>query len=245
MATQALEVPKKPAESALAEARSPMDLLSIALHNNAAIDVIERLAALQEKAMNRDAEQQFNESMNKAQSELGRVAPDLTNPQTRSRYASYAALDRTIRPVYSRHGFSLSFDTGDSPAPEMVRVLCYVSHRGGFTRTYRVDMPADGKGAKGGDVMTKTHASGAAISYGRRYLLNSIFNIAIGDEDTDGNGTGIDDLMERLEYIDNAKDLDELQQLFTLHYKAAKNAGDAQAMQQIIRAKDKRKRELQ
>lgn len=127
----------------------------------------------------------------------------------------------------------------------MVRVLCYVSHRGGFTRTYRVDMPADGKGAKGGDVMTKTHASGAAISYGRRYLLNSIFNIAIGDEDTDGNGPGIDDLMERLEYIDNAKDLDELQQLFTLHYKAAKNAGDAQAMQQIIRAKDKRKRELQ
>ncbi len=48
-------------------------------------------------------------------------------------------------------------------------------------------MPADGKGAKGGDVMTKTHAVGAAKSYGKRYLLKDIFNIAIGEEDTDGN----------------------------------------------------------
>ena len=50
-------------------------------------------------------------------------------------------------------------------------------------------MPADGKGAKGGDVMTKTHASGAAISYGSRYLLKAIFNLAIGEEDADGNAS--------------------------------------------------------
>jgi hypothetical protein len=44
---------------------------------------------------------------------------------------------------------------------------------------HRIDMPADGKGAKGGDVMTKTHAMGAAASYGQRYLLKLIFNIAV------------------------------------------------------------------
>ena len=49
-------------------------------------------------------------------------------------------------------------------------------------------MPADGKGAKGGDVMTKTHATGAAVSYGMRYLLKMIFNVAVGEDDTDGNG---------------------------------------------------------
>ena len=48
-------------------------------------------------------------------------------------------------------------------------------------------MPADGKGAKGGDVMTKTHAAGAAMSYGMRYLLKMIFNVAVGEEDKDGN----------------------------------------------------------
>jgi hypothetical protein len=47
-------------------------------------------------------------------------------------------------------------------------------------------MPADGKGAKGGDVMTRTHAAGSAFSYGQRYLLKLIFNIATGEDD-DGN----------------------------------------------------------
>ena len=47
-------------------------------------------------------------------------------------------------------------------------------------------MPADGKGAKGGDVMTKTHAHVSATSYGKRVLLGMIFNIATGNDD-DGN----------------------------------------------------------
>jgi hypothetical protein len=50
-------------------------------------------------------------------------------------------------------------------------------------------MPADGKGARGNDVMTKTHAAGSAMSYGMRYLLKLIFNVAVGvDLDDDGNG---------------------------------------------------------
>lgn len=69
----------------------------------------------------------------------------------------------------------------------MVRVLCYVAHAQGHSRTYHIDMPADGKGAKGGDVMTKTHAVGAGASYGMRYLLKMIFNVAVGEDDADGN----------------------------------------------------------
>lgn len=33
-------------------------------------------------------------------------------------------------------------------------------------------------------MMTKTHATGAAMSYGMRYLLKMIFNAAIGEADT-------------------------------------------------------------
>ncbi len=50
-------------------------------------------------------------------------------------------------------------------------------------------MPSDGKGAKGGDVMTKTHATGSAVQYGRRYLLGMIFNITVSKDD-DGNAAG-------------------------------------------------------
>jgi hypothetical protein len=48
-------------------------------------------------------------------------------------------------------------------------------------------MPADGKGARGNDVMTKTHATGSAVSYGMRYLLKMIFNVSSGEADDDGN----------------------------------------------------------
>lgn len=151
------------------------------------IDKMERLLAMQERVYQRNAEEAFNSAMTAAQAEMRPVSADASNPQTKSNYASYAQLDRALRPIYTKNGFALSFDEGESPKPEHIRVLCYVSHVGGFTRTYHRDMPADGKGAKGGDVMTKTHAAGAAGSYGSRYLLKGIFNVAVGDDDSDGN----------------------------------------------------------
>jgi hypothetical protein len=151
------------------------------------IDKMERLLAMQERVYQRNAEEAFNAAMTAAQAEMRPVSADASNPQTKSSYASSAQLDRALRPIYTKNGFALSFDEGDSPKPEHVRVLCYVSHIGGFTRTYHRDMPADGKGAKGGDVMTKTHAAGAAGSYGSRYLLKGIFNVAVGEDDSDGN----------------------------------------------------------
>jgi hypothetical protein len=153
---------------------------------NASVDKIERLMALWERGQARTAEASFNEAMAQAQKAMRPVAADASNPQTRSRYASYAALDRALRPIYTENGFGLSFDTGDPPMPDYVRVLCYVTHLGGHSRTYHADMPADGKGAKGGDVMTKTHAVGSAMSYGVRYLLKMIFNVAVREDDDDG-----------------------------------------------------------
>jgi len=154
---------------------------------NVDLDKMERLMAMRERELMRSAEQAFNEAMKAAQAEMRAVAADANNSQTKSKYATYAKLDSVLRPIYTKHGFSVSFDEADSPKPDHIRVLAYVAHEAGFTRTYRKDMPADGKGAKGGDVMTKTHATGAAASYGMRYLLKGIFNVAVGEEDVDGN----------------------------------------------------------
>lgn len=228
---------------------TPMSMLSLALKHSAGIDVIERLAALQEKAQDRDAEMQFNEAMNAAQAELGRIAPDLTNPQTKSRYASYAALDRKLRPIYTKHGFSLSFNSGDSPIPETVRVVCYLSHSGGHTRTYTgPPMPADGKGAKGGDVMTKTHATGAAMSYGARYLLKYIFNIAVGEEDTDGNDEGNVEkgwLEEQIEELGRCESLEGLADAYKAAGRAALAVNDIESYRALTKAKNARKRQLE
>lgn len=150
------------------------------------VEKMERLMQLYERIAARQAETAYSEAMNAAQEEMGPVSQDASNPQTRSKYASFAALDKAIRPIYARHGFSLSFDTGDGAPENHVRVVCKVSHKSGHSERPHLDMPADGKGAKGGDVMTKTHATMAAVSYAKRGLLKMIFNIAEGDDD--GNG---------------------------------------------------------
>lgn len=133
-----------------------------------------------------EAKRAFGAAMAAAQKEMDPVRADANNPQTKSKYASYIALDNAIRPVYTKHGFALTFDTGEGAPADYVRVLCEVFHEAGHTRTYKFDIPADGKGAKGGDVMTKTHAAGSAFQYGRRYLLGGIFNITVSKDD-DGN----------------------------------------------------------
>ena len=167
-----------------------------AMNPDVDIEKMERLLVMQERIMARNAETAFNGAMSSAQAEMRPVATDASNPQTRSRYASYSALDKAMRPIYTRHGFALSFDTGDGAPADWVRVVCYVSHRDGHSKAYHADMPADGKGAKGGDVMTKTHAAGSAMSYGMRYLLKMIFNVAVGEDDDDGNAAGSQTITE-------------------------------------------------
>lgn len=160
----------------------------VALNPAADIDKLERLLLMQERIMARNAEEAFNDALNAAQMEMSPIAANSYNKQTKSKYATYDTLDNAVRPIYTKHGFSLSFNSGEGAPVDHVRVECFVS-RGGHTRTYRADMSADGKGAKGGDVMTKTHATGSAFTYGQRYLLGMIFNLAVsGKRDDDGNG---------------------------------------------------------
>jgi hypothetical protein len=132
----------------------------------------------------------------------------------------------------------------------MMRVLCHVSHSAGHERTYQIDMPADGKGAKGGDVMTKTHAAGAAASYGMRYLLKMIFNLAVGEDDTDGNMPGDGkslpetEVVSWLDIIEASQTLDDLKKYYSSAYQEAERVGDRSAIAAFVKAKDKRKREL-
>ena len=220
-----------------------MSPLQLAISSGASIDTIERMVALQERMEARHSESEFNAAMSRSQAAMGRVSADGNNPQTHSKYATYAALDRECRPIYTREGLALSFDTGDSTG-EMVRVFCHVSHSAGHTRTYHLDMPNDGKGAKGGDVMTKTHAQGAAMSYAMRYLLKLIFNVAVGEDDRDGNTFDMPEgvFQDHLKAIRNAPTIEELQRVFGAAYTASNK--DKETQKALVTAKDIRKGEL-
>lgn len=172
------------------EAGSILNIIERAARDESVdIDKMERLILMQERVQDRQAQIAYDHAMQLTQGGMDRIRADASNPQTHSKYASYAALDRAVRPIYSANGFSLSFDTAEGAPDNCVRIVCRVAHSGGHRERHHIDMPADGKGAKGGDVMTRTHAMGSAATYGRRYLVSMVFNIAIGSDD-DGNGAG-------------------------------------------------------
>lgn len=133
-------------------------------------------------------EEAFNLSMHAAQAKMSPIAADMTNNQTKSKYASYAKLDREIRKFYIDAGLAISFNTGKTDTPNHVRVLADVSF-GKFTKTFHIDMPIVTTGFKGTEMMTLTHATISATTYAKRNLLAMIFNLAV-DPDDDGNKAG-------------------------------------------------------
>jgi hypothetical protein len=68
---------------------------------------MDHLFAIHKKMVDREEEKLFDVAMAAAQAGMRSVAADKDNNQTRSRYASYAALDAAITPIYTAHGFSL------------------------------------------------------------------------------------------------------------------------------------------
>jgi hypothetical protein len=154
------------------------------------IDVakLKELLAIRDREREREAVTAFAMSMSDAQGQMEPVRRDCSNPNTKSRYASYQALDAAVRPVYSRHGFALTFNTEPQSSQDISRVTCLVMHKGGHTVRYQKDMPIVTTGPKGTDMMTRTHASVSADTYAMRDLLRMIWNIATFDDD--GNAAG-------------------------------------------------------
>jgi hypothetical protein len=165
---------------------------------NPAVDPekLDKLLSLRERVMDRSAEQQFHDAMHRAQERMKFVATDKKNSDKGNRYASFKALDREIRPIYSSEGFSVSYDTGMGkveygPIPDgSIRILMDIAHSAGHKIQKHVDIPVETTGAQGTKMMTKIHATGSAMSYGKRYLLIFGFNLAVGEEDDDGNKAG-------------------------------------------------------
>lgn len=195
MAAQAMEThemnavaPREQTQVAGPDADSLMTaIIRAATDTTVDIERFRALMAMRKELEVEQAEREFDAAMSACQQAMEPVRTNAKNIQTKSTYADYAALDAALRPIYTTHGFSLTFNTAEGAPEGHVRIVAKIAHAGGHRERPHIDMPADGKGAKGGDVMTKTHATGSAITYGRRYLLGMIFNIAVGKDD-DGNG---------------------------------------------------------
>jgi len=152
------------------------------------IDKMERLLVMQERIFAKNAEAEFNAAMAACQAEMPRIVPTFRNEQTQSDYAALEEIDRIARPIYTRHGFALSFGTEDCPIKDYYRQTCKVSHRAGHSEMRHADLPIDTVGLKGNPNKTGIQGFGSTMTYGQRYITKLVFNIVIGGEDNDGNG---------------------------------------------------------
>lgn len=157
---------------------------------NTDVDKLERLLAMQERVLEREAEQRFNTALREAQDEIRPILKNKKNSSTNSTYADLEAVSDAIDPVLRCHGFSSSFGTADCPLDGHYRVTCRLSHTGGHHRDYQADVPADTAGVKGTPTKTATHGFGSALSYGRRYLKLLIADVSTTDDD--GRAAGSD-----------------------------------------------------
>lgn len=152
---------------------------------------VEKIKALMDMQLlleDRQAEKEFDAAMIDAQAEIEGLNWDKKGDN--NRYVSYPKIDKMLRPIRKKHGFTQSYDIEPGPSPDLATLCCDVSHVGGHRRRYRAPMPIDGQGPKGGGVMTKPQAVNAGTSYGMRNLAKMIWNIPMLVDKDDNDGAG-------------------------------------------------------
>ena len=248
------------AETALATqpaqtAMEPMQLIQQALSSGTSPEVIRELVALQQsmerfnwEREERQSKKDFDDALNECQSQIGRIAGNVKRNDTGSWWADYAELDRTVRPIYTGHGFSIGFSEVEPISQGKVRIKATLS-RSGISKEYFREITPSTTGPKGNAMATATDADAIAGSRAKRYLILDIFNISVGIDKEEKKGIPGQSMDERkhimhLDNIRNAANKGELQRLYLAALADAESIGDAGSIKAFIGAKDKRYKEI-
>ena len=148
-----------------------------------------RLMEWNEKERAAQAKERWTDAMNQAQAEIIPVARTVQNTQTKSLYAKLEAVDAAIRPIYLRHGFSVSYNTVPPLVPGNIRIECAVS-LGRHTELYYREAPPDTTGPQGKAVKTVLHGGASSETFLKRYALCGAFNVVFRNLDDDGVAGG-------------------------------------------------------
>lgn len=162
----------------------------VAFDPNVDVAKMEQLLSMQERIFDKQTTIEFNQDMVACQKEMPIVYAKVANTQTNSKYAKVEHILECIKPVYTKHGFSMSFGTDKSTLENHIIVTCDVLHKSGYSREYMSEMPLDLTGIKGSVNKTGIHATASAYTYAKRYLIGMIFNLTIANEDDDGVKAG-------------------------------------------------------
>lgn len=235
----------------------PMEMIQVAFQRAIedggaqALAVAKEILVQMEKQRDYESRDRFNTSLLRIQRSIKPILKSGHGEKPGAHYALIEDIDAALNPLLEKEGMTLSFEPSISEKPNVI-VVCAVLAQGPYERRYPLEMPADGAGPKGGQVMTRTHATGSAMTYAKRYLKNFIFDLQFRQPDDDGNRAGgrtgamrgEEASAQRLD-IENANSVDELKRMFLKATKAAEEVGDVAAGIDFERAKNQRFKELQ
>lgn len=141
-------------------------------------ETIHKLLDANERWMKMSAEKSFNESMARLQPQLPEIKK--ASKAHNSKYAKYEHIERLVRPLYTKEGFSIRYNSELVEQGE--KYTGTLMHVDGYSVTASMILPPDSSGSK-----NAIQAKGSTVSYARRYLLCMLLNIVTVDEDDDGN----------------------------------------------------------
>lgn len=163
--------------------------------------IIEKMLDMQERVMAKQAEISFNQSFSVMVNEIPVIAKSSeAEVQTKTggkfsiKYASLDEIVEVVRPILSKHGFSVSF-RHEQDSPAHIKIYCVLRHRDGHSIENELILPLDVSGAK-----NAVQSVGSTVTYGKRYTLCSILNIATG---SDNNGFTVNAHEQKMPLNDN------------------------------------------
>ena len=140
------------------------------------VSVARELLEMQKDFMKQQAIINFNNDFSLMSKEIPVIAH--TKKSYSTTYTPYEDIVKITQPILSKYGFSVSF-SNEQNNPDSIKVICALMHKDGHSKSTSLELPTEAV-TKG---MNKMQAIGAANSYGKRYALCGILNIATTGED--------------------------------------------------------------
>ncbi|HZW05368.1 MAG TPA: ERF family protein [Candidatus Nitrosotalea sp.] len=248
---------KKPVDALTLATPTPLDLLRVAVSQNANIDQLAKLMDLHERWEKREAKRAYDAAMNAFKAESPRItknhrvnfeAKDRSKGTTDYRHATLDHVCDAIIGTLSKHGISHRWKV--TQEAEWITVTCILTHALGHAEETSLRGCPDNTGNK-----NSIQAVGSTVTYLQRYTLLAATGLATTDQDDDGRGALVIDAampQERIEQlcaaIANAPNVAELQQRYFEAGREAKKIKDWRSGREVlaafIQAKDARKAEL-
>jgi hypothetical protein len=222
---------------------TPMDMLQMAVSQNADLDKLEKLMALQERWEANEARKAFTKAMSEFKSQgvvIGKdkhVSFNTSKGKTEYNHATLGNVCDVIGKSLSEFGLSYRWSTEQSEGK--IKVTCVLMHVLGHSESVSLQSGADDSGGK-----NSIQAIGSTVSYLQRYTLLAITGTATQEQDNDGASYGLKDIMDEgklcdcLAAIEAAASKGDVAKVYLNAIQEASSLKDQGAMDRLNTAKD-------